>query len=54
MNAKQRRKTRRFMLRMFIRFINILAEWENNQRLKKDQIIDELQRLVKESKELKK
>lgn len=58
MNSKQFRKNRRFMIRRFFNLLDVFGsqvdDWENNEHLTKDKIIDEIRTLIRESKELKK
>ena len=58
MNSKQFRKNRRFMIRKFTNLMDVfdtqVTDWENNEHFTKDQVINEIRTIIKESKELKK
>ena len=58
MNSKQLRKNRRFMIRKFTNLMDVFEsqvdEWEGNEHFTKDQVINDIRRLIRESKELKK
>lgn len=58
MNSKQFRKNRRFMIRKFNNLMDVFEsqvdEWEGNEHFTKDQVINDIRRLIRESKELKK
>lgn len=58
MNSKQFRKNRRFMIRKFINLMDVfesqVTDWESNEHFTKEQVISDIRRLIRESKEFKK
>lgn len=58
MNSKQFRKNRRFMIRKFTNLMDVfesqVTDWENNEHFTKDLVTNDIRRLIRESKGLKK
>jgi len=57
MNSKQLRKNRRFMIRKFNNLMDVFEsqvnDWESKEHFTKEQVINDIRRLIRESKELK-
>ena len=58
MNSKQFRKNRRFMIRKFFNLMALFEsqvdDWQGDEHFTKEQVINDIRRLIRESKELKK